>query len=395
MINGIYWTLYLLKFKAVNYTFNLIKPSSGCTYSLMPYSANSIVPSKIKRLPDSGYIVVLPKIEIYNEAQEKVREIGAYCMPISLVNPIQPSLAGATGHERSSLSNVNRSNGQADDAPTAQQRRQPRYDELKTANKYGDHRSLLKARTETQPSRGEPSRTYYQNGQKYNYREEQETESEKYSPKAFKHLRSMEQYVTPEVMTPPRQAQDPNPRGRDPRSEHQFKPKSDEFSFDIYSHKVGGLSPLDHIERHLLLNNSGTGTSSLHPSEQRDVMGDLKLDKNNIRWYRDDQEYRRAEARKESAYTPPFRDNVILKKISESPLTSPHNTNVDRKRSSEQKPVEPYRHHRESHGATRDTYTRTKPHQHERPARFLTFDEPQPSIESYPGSLLNLSESKN
>lgn len=388
IVKGIYWVLYLLKFKAVNYNFPLSKPGQGGNYSLMAYSVNSLIPKRVKMVSDSGYILVLPKIEIYNDAKQKVREIGSYCVPISLVAPLLETSRTERNPETQPSSQINRPRPESGDERSRSYLRQSVTDDAKTATKPRENRARIVAG----PSEQEiPKKTEMYVADKFktfNNWQDPLSDEARYSPNAFKHLRSIDHYSTPDVNTPQRQTQDLHGSSKEQSTEGQGKPRADEFSFDIYSQQIGGMSPLDQIERHLLLDDSMFNTSEDRANNVRPQRKELKSEIERVNPRKEGLEAREPRAKTPVSYTPPFKENVVLNQISESPLPSPNYTNTDQKRSSEREPGRRRYHERSVEGAQRDSSSKPPIDQRNRPTRYTSIEEVEVNQKSYPGSLV-------
>lgn len=345
-------------------------------------------------MADSGYLVILPKIEIFDDSQTKVREIGAYCMPISLVNPIQGIRSPEKMIERHPSPPLFKRDGEKGHNHSRNFSRGRREEDMKTTAKYKDNRLQLNIRSENQVPKDTHTFSRYEISKNHNHWDDRMLDDAHYSPNAFKHLRSLNYYLTPDMISPERPTQDLHKNTRKDQKEEFSKTKPDDFSFDIYSQKINGVSPLDHIERHLLLDDSLFMTSNGGSSEHRDHVEINELDKNKIRWYKDREDRRPMYDDREKNYSPPYRNNKVLKRISESPLTSPNTTHADRKKSSENNRYERFRQERGLINDAVESETKHRPYKKDKPSHLITFEHPQSSIESYPGSLLAHSESK-
>lgn len=333
IISEVHQVLYLFKFKAINYSFQLPKLNSGCVYSLLPYSASSITPGNLKNGPDCGYIVVLPKIEIFNHLQEKIREIGNYCIPISFVQTVEQ-----TNFPQG------RSAGYSQIGKHAMERRDERKvstdevyrgssDYQRTANKYRP--SQPEARNPSQDSfmKRASGRYAYLEKPQFGNNDINTSTVSNYTPTSFNHLRSIEHYVTPEpskIAARPSYKPEVQERSAvvNPRN-----PKPEDFSFDVFDKEGKTCSPLDKLE--LALKASDTSNNGVparengfhRPSEIRNYNPN---DANNLGNMYHRPPDRVVDTRK---YSPPFKKNQVLNIMSQSPVTSPRVSSIEKRNS--------------------------------------------------------------
>jgi hypothetical protein len=393
-IKSVYNVLHLLKFKAINYVFSLPKLNSGCTYTLMPFSASSITPSSIKNGPDCGYIVVLPKIEIMNDTHDRIREIGSYCIPISFVQtsenmaaeegrligkPRTGMLRHNSGLGRSKSKNVN-GRGVREDSRSDIRFRRTRETHMYTAdNQMSDKQEQNRNFHISVPS-GDGE---VMGGSGPNY-----------TPTSFKHLRSIEDYVTPDHVLQAVKSHEKHVSQNKVVYHRESGFRNDDFSFDVYENSSENYSPLDHIEKQVVddsflrkgqpLNRSELLGSKQRPSHVHyDREGDNKATKNEL-----NRKYKAAN------YMPPFKQSEVLNKMYESPLTSPRITTNEQANSNEKKYA------RRNNGLSRqlDRHNTFGDRDYPRSGMEISKKGSSPgnsrSDNAYPGSLLNTHSSK-
>lgn len=391
-IASIYKVLHLLKFKAINYVFPLPRLNAGCTYSLMPFSASAITPTAIKNGPDCGYIVVLPPVEVLDESNTKIREIGSYCIPISFVQTSE-SVAAEAGRFVSHHGSVVKQSHKL--------LRDKSRDDLMVRAREWPVESKYKRREEAKAEEKGHENYNRTNQGRSNHASEHAEEGGRilgvdsnYTAASFKHLRSIEHYITPEQKDYGRRTTHLPEGQQRALKTRERNVRQEEFSFDVYANERERLSPLDEIEKYVGVDEIYRYNDQQAARDQIDrvARGDgVQQERSRNRRIT---EYRPSRRLPDDHYMPPFKNSEVLNKISESPVTSPRVTSKDRGNSGD-KNYEP---------RIDDTLERAH-----RQGTFGATDHPKGGLDlkrrgfdptgnksdnTYPGSLLNTHSSK-